>query len=144
MRDCTLGSPKLILDWLVGGFLLHCVEKDSEAASMSAMTGAGCKYGLSDHLFAIIGLGALWGSLWSHISPSHVTLILPFSFHHQVLLLLKFHSSGGQNTRTQVLLKSQFNSVTVVPLSPIPWELAPKMLLEIEFHQLYSLVFCDF
>lgn len=29
---------------------------------MSAVTGVGGKYWLSDHLLAIIGLGALWGS----------------------------------------------------------------------------------
>ena len=49
-----------MIDW--EGASCCTVEKDSEAASMSAGTGAGGKYWLSDHLLAIIGLGALWGS----------------------------------------------------------------------------------
>ena len=90
---------------------------------MSAMTGAGGKYGLSDHLFAIIGLGALWGSLWSHISPSHVTFFLPFSITRSCCFL----SSTAQGARApgQALLKSQFNLVTVVPPQSHPMRTSP-------------------
>lgn len=78
---------------------MPCVEKDSEAASVSAVIGVGGISWLSGHLLARAGLGALQSSFrpWSPVVPHSPSFYsYPVPFHHLVLLLLELCSSVGR------------------------------------------------